>query len=181
LSVGFFPLPLSRCLSSISSGKHEFAQHRQAAASHPPAIPSLDFAAFRTSLASLNKNRYIVQQDERGHDMDMKSQRRARSAAETAAPGDGRRPLRAGSTPSSGAERAKATAQAAGLALDKKDGRIGGRVNSALVRRAKRKSGITSDSALIEAGLLSLATEDDFGRWLAAQAGRLEEDFDIGL
>ena len=113
--------------------------------------------------------------------MDMKSQRRARSAAETAAPRDGRRPLRAGSTPSSGAERAKATAQAAGLALDKKDGRIGGRVNSALVRRAKRKSGITSDSALIEAGLLSLATEDDFGRWLAAQVGRLEEDFDIGL
>jgi hypothetical protein len=113
--------------------------------------------------------------------MDMKSQRRARAAAETAAPGDGRRPLRAGSTPSSGAERAKATAQAAGLALDKKDGRIGGRVNSALVRRAKRKSGITSDSALIEAGLLSLATEDDFGRWLAAQVGRLEEDFDIGL
>jgi hypothetical protein len=72
-------------------------------------------------------------------------------------------------------------ARAAGLALDKKDGRIGGRVNSALVRRAKRKSGIASDSALIEAGLLSLATEDDFGRWLAAQGGRLEEDFDIGL
>ena len=67
------------------------------------------------------------------------------------------------------------------MALDKKDGRIGGRVNSALVRRAKRKSGIASDSALIEAGLLSLATEDDLGRWLAAQAGRLDKDFDIGL
>jgi hypothetical protein len=56
-----------------------------------------------------------------------------------------------------------------------------GRVNSALVRRAKRKSGITSDSALIEAGLLKLAAEVDFGRWLAAQAGRQEKDFDIGL
>lgn len=113
--------------------------------------------------------------------MDMKVQRRPRPAADTAAPGEHRRLGRAKPAPSSAAERAKAAARSAGLAFDKKDGRIAGRVNSDLVRRAKRKSGITSDSALIEAGLLSLAAEDDFGRWLVAQVGRLEKDFDIGL
>jgi len=119
--------------------------------------------------------------EERGHEMDMKSRRSARSATGTAAPSDHRRTRRAKSTPSRGAERAKAAALSAGLALDKKDSRIAGRVNSDLVRRAKRKSGITSDSALFEAGLLRLAAADDFGRWIVAQAGRLEQDFDIGL
>ena len=113
--------------------------------------------------------------------MDMKVQRRTRSGAGTTEPGDDRRPLRIGLRPSGNPERAKAAALSSGLALDKKDGRIAGRVNSDLVRRAKRKSGITSDSALIEAGLLSLAAEDDFGRWLVAQVGRLQKDFDIGL
>ena len=113
--------------------------------------------------------------------MDMKSRRSARSATGTAALSDHPRPRRAKSTPSRGAERTKAAALSTGLALDKKDSRIAGRVNSDLVRRAKRKSGITSDSALIEAGLLSLAAEDDFGRWIVAQVGRLQKDFDIGL
>src|SRR5258708_19534596 len=107
--------------------------------------------------------------------MDMKSQRRARSAAGTAAPGDGRRPLRAGSTPSSGAERAKATAQAAGLALDKKDGRIGGRGHSALVPPAKRKSGLTSPNPPLHARLLPLAAEEDFSRLPAAPTRRPAE------
>lgn len=112
--------------------------------------------------------------------MDMKSRRRASSDPQVTS-GRGNRTIRPGSTRPSALERARAVARTAGLALDKKDSRIGGRVSSALVRRAKGKSGITSDSALIEAGLLSLAIEDDFGRWLVAQSGRIEADFDIGL
>jgi len=59
--------------------------------------------------------------EERGHEMDMKSRRSARSATGTAAPSDHRRTRRAKSTPSRGAERAKAAALSAGLALDKKE------------------------------------------------------------
>ena len=70
---------------------------------------------------------------------------------------------------------------AAGVAKDKKSQRIGGRISPKLVALARRKTGIRSDSDLIEAGLLTLATEDDFGRWLIAQAGRLDQDLDLGL
>jgi hypothetical protein len=74
-----------------------------------------------------------------------------------------------------------AMATVVGVDTAKKDARIGGRISRKLVRIAKRKTGITSDSALIEAGLLNLATEDDFGRWLVDQAGRLDKDFLSGL
>ena len=71
--------------------------------------------------------------------------------------------------------------KAAGVAKDKKTQRIGGRISPKLVALARRKTGIRSDSDLIEAGLLTLATEDDFGRWLIAQAGRLDKDLDLGV
>ena len=71
--------------------------------------------------------------------------------------------------------------KAADVAKDKKTQRIGGRISPKLVALARRKTGIRSDSDLIEAGLLTLATEDDFGRWLIAQAGRLDKDVDLGL
>jgi hypothetical protein len=69
----------------------------------------------------------------------------------------------------------------AGVAGDKKDVRIGGRISAKLVRLARKRTGIRSDTALIEAGLLTLATEDEFGRWLISQAGRLDRDLDVGL
>ena len=79
------------------------------------------------------------------------------------------------------AERFATLKQAAGVAADKKSKRIGGRISPKLVALAKRKTGIRSDSDLIEAGLLTLATDDAFGRWLIAQAGRLDKDLDLGL
>ena len=78
-------------------------------------------------------------------------------------------------------ERFTVLKQAAGIAQDKKSKRIGGRISPKLVRLAKQKTGIRSDSDLIEAGLLTLATDDAFGRWLVAQAGRLRKDLDLGL
>lgn len=77
--------------------------------------------------------------------------------------------------------RVVALKQAAGVAKDKKTRRIGGRISPKLVALARRKTGISSDSDLIEAGLLTLATEDEFGRWLIAQAGRLDKDIDLGI
>jgi hypothetical protein len=78
-------------------------------------------------------------------------------------------------------ERFATLKQAAGIAADKKSKRIGGRVSPKLVKLAKKRTGIRSDSDLIEAGLLTLATDDAFGRWLIAQAGRLDKDLDLGL
>ncbi len=77
------------------------------------------------------------------------------------------------------AERFVILKQAAGIAQEKKSKRIGGRISPKLVRLAKQKTGIRSDSDLIEAGLLTLATDDAFGRWLVAQAGRLDKDVSI--
>jgi hypothetical protein len=79
------------------------------------------------------------------------------------------------------AERFATVKQAAGIAADKKSKRIGGRVSPKFVKLAKKKTGIRSDSDLIEAGLLTLATDDSFGCWLVAQAGRLDKDLDLGL
>jgi hypothetical protein len=79
------------------------------------------------------------------------------------------------------AERFASLKQAAGVAADKKSKRIGGRISPKLVALAKRKTGIRSDSDLIEAGLLTLAADDAFGRWLVAQAGRLGKDLNLGL
>ena len=83
--------------------------------------------------------------------------------------------------PAKSPDRVVALKNAAGVARDKKSQRIGGRISPKLVALARRKTGIRSDSDLIEAGLLTLATEDDFGRWLIAQAGRLDKDLDLGV
>jgi hypothetical protein len=79
------------------------------------------------------------------------------------------------------AERFATLRQAAGIMKDKKSKRIGGRISPKLVRLAKQKTGNRSDSDLIEAGLLTMATDDAFGFWLVAQAGRLDGDLDLGL
>lgn len=46
---------------------------------------------------------------------------------------------------------------------------------------ARRKAGISSDSDLIDAGLLTLATEGEFGCWLITQAGRLDKATDLSI
>jgi hypothetical protein len=92
---------------------------------------------------------------------------------------DGASPGRDG--PAELRKRVVALRKAAGVAADKKSRRIGGRISPKLVELARRKTGIRSDSDLIEAGLLTLATQDDFGRWLVAQGGRLDKDLDLGL
>jgi len=55
------------------------------------------------------------------------------------------------------------------------------RVDPGLIDAARRRTGLRSDSDLINAALAIIAAGDDFGAWLVRQAGRLPEDFELAL
>jgi hypothetical protein len=59
--------------------------------------------------------------------------------------------------------------------------RLSARVDPGLIEAARRKTGLNSDSELINAALAVLAAPDDFGPWFAGQAGRLPKDFELEL
>jgi hypothetical protein len=48
-----------------------------------------------------------------------------------------------------------------------------------LVEQAKKKTGIQSDSKLIEAALANLVVADEYGNWLLAQRGAVSADLDL--
>jgi hypothetical protein len=52
---------------------------------------------------------------------------------------------------------------------------------SALVAQAKKKTGIQSDSKLIEAALANIAVADDYGEWLLSRPGTVSRDVDLEL
>lgn len=56
---------------------------------------------------------------------------------------------------------------------------VRGRMTSLLVEQAKKKTGIQSDSKLIEAALASLVAADDYADWLLAQRGTVSPDLDL--
>ena len=58
---------------------------------------------------------------------------------------------------------------------------ISGRMSEALVAEARRRTGITSDSELLEVALANLAVGAEFGEWLLTQRGRLPRDFQLEL
>lgn len=70
------------------------------------------------------------------------------------------------------------TARKLGL-LGGENHRISGRVCRDLVAAAKKKSGITSDTELIEYALAEVALEDDFGKRLIRRKGRVAKDVDL--
>jgi hypothetical protein len=70
------------------------------------------------------------------------------------------------------------TAKDAGL-LAGATGRIAGRIRKQLVNAAKARSGIKSDTELLEYALARVALEDDFGKKLIARAGRVPQDVDL--
>ena len=59
------------------------------------------------------------------------------------------------------------------------NGRIGGRVRRGLAAAAKQRSGISSDTELLEYALAKVALEDDFGARLVAREGRIPKDLDL--
>jgi len=56
---------------------------------------------------------------------------------------------------------------------------VRGRMPSLLVEQAKKKTGIQSDSKLIEAALVNLVVADEYGDWLLAQRGTVSKDLDL--
>lgn len=62
-----------------------------------------------------------------------------------------------------------------------KTSRIAGRVNPELVRLAKERTGVVSDSELLELALTSLLLEDGFADAFREARGSVEEDVGVGL
>jgi hypothetical protein len=62
-----------------------------------------------------------------------------------------------------------------------KDAKISGRVHRSLVDAAKRRTGLTSETALLEYALAKVAIEDDFGEHFARLRGTVSQDVDLGI
>lgn len=71
-------------------------------------------------------------------------------------------------------------AERSGL-IGEKSGRIGGRVSPALVKQAKRQTGIESDSDLIEFALASIALEDNFAEVFKESRGKVDRELELGF
>ena len=70
-------------------------------------------------------------------------------------------------------------AERSGLRKDKSS-RISGRVSAALIEQAKRRTGIESDTDLIEFALASVALEDNFAEAFKAARGKVDADLKLG-
>jgi hypothetical protein len=71
-------------------------------------------------------------------------------------------------------------AEKSGL-LNEKGGRIGGRVSPALVRQAKRQTGIKTDTGLIEFALATVALEDNFADMFKESRGKVDPKLKLGF
>ncbi len=56
---------------------------------------------------------------------------------------------------------------------------VRGRMPKALVARAKARTGVQSDTKLIEVALATLAVADEYPAWLLAQRGTVSGDLDL--
>jgi len=70
-------------------------------------------------------------------------------------------------------------AKTAGYLRGEKSERVGGRVSPHLLSAAKDKSGIESQTELLEYALSKVALEDDYGPKLLARKGRVSEDVEL--
>lgn len=70
------------------------------------------------------------------------------------------------------------TARNTGL-LAGASGRIAGRIRKKLITAAKARSGIKSDTELLEYALACVALEDDFGQKLLRLKGSVPQDIDL--
>ena len=56
---------------------------------------------------------------------------------------------------------------------------VRGRMPEALVSRAKARTGIKSDTELLEVALANLAVADDYADWLLSRKGTVSRDVDL--
>jgi hypothetical protein len=71
-------------------------------------------------------------------------------------------------------------ARQSGLLSEKSD-RIGGRVSPALVKQAKRQTGIETDTDLIEFALASVALDDHFAETFKESRGKADPKLRLGF
>jgi hypothetical protein len=65
-----------------------------------------------------------------------------------------------------------------GLLADK-NGRIAGRISAELISEAKRRTGIRSDTELLQFALASVALEDNFAAAFSRLSGTVDADLDL--
>ena len=72
-------------------------------------------------------------------------------------------------------------AKNAGLIGGPKDTVIRGRVSTALVKAARKRAGVDTDTELLEVALSNLALADDFGDKFLQRKGTVDPDLDLEL
>jgi hypothetical protein len=72
-------------------------------------------------------------------------------------------------------------ARAVGLLGAAKNTRLSGRVPAGLVKAAKKRAHVSSDTELLELALSRLALEDDFGARLVRRKGSVPADIDLAI
>jgi hypothetical protein len=70
-------------------------------------------------------------------------------------------------------------AREAGLLSPPKAARISGRVSAMLLKAAKERTRLSSDTELLELALSRLVLEDDFGRKFVRRKGKIPKDTDL--
>jgi hypothetical protein len=56
---------------------------------------------------------------------------------------------------------------------------VRGRMPEALVARAKKRTGINSNTVLIQVALANIAVEDDYADWLLSRRGTVSPEADL--
>jgi hypothetical protein len=56
---------------------------------------------------------------------------------------------------------------------------VRGRMPKALVARAKKRTGIASDTDLLELALANIAVADDYADWLLSRRGTIDRETDL--
>jgi len=72
-----------------------------------------------------------------------------------------------------------AFAEQRGLLQGRRTQVVRGRMPKALVATAKARTGIKSDTKLLEVALANLAMADDYMEWLWSQRGTIPKDLDL--
>lgn len=70
-------------------------------------------------------------------------------------------------------------AEKAGLLRGERTKVVRGRMPEALVTRAKKRTGINSDTELIEVALANIAVQDDYADWLISRRGMVDSEVDL--
>jgi hypothetical protein len=70
-------------------------------------------------------------------------------------------------------------AEKEGLLCGERTQVVRGRMPEALVTRAKKRTGIDSDTDLIEVALANIAVADDYADWLLSRRGVLDREVDL--